>query len=678
MRRDSATSLLLSSDNDHLEIPIIDDDELLMDVVQKLHSFLTSISEVWYTFEELKTAPDPRLRLLVSSLAENSHNPRIVSALMILKWKFGKAAEHDGGQDESRGYACEYVAWQFLCHLNQRELIEYLLEELRAPPQHITGINSAEAGMPSLADSTTERSAQGDESTALLSGSTSQFHVFESGRRYGSSLGSGLREFDNYDADNTEEFSMFLGLNALEIATIAHAKKFLSQKVVQKVVNDIWNGEIVFWDSLSVHSTRKPQITNKRTADPYSRLRVPVYRKAFEAVFFVSFLILYYAVLIERSPTRIGGFEAVLYVWIAAFAYDELSSLADSGMLFYQMTFWNLWDLCIIGTGMVFVITRIIGLSREDEYITDLSFDVLSLEALFLVPRIFSLVSLNPYFGSLIPVLKEMTKAFFRFTPVIIILYLGFLTTFTMLARDRLSSKRMSWILVNVFFGSNYLGFDICYDISPIFGCALMLVFVSVTSLLLISSLVSLMSMSLEGVMSHAREEYLFQLAIYVLESSTSKRLTYFMPPLNLIPLFCIRPLRLFLPAEDIRRVRIVLLRATHLPCVALLWAFESGRRFLSRRNSFTSSRMTPRGLSRPTSMIRARSGHFAHQAMAVATGTDARSRASIRTRMSTENDRQRSEQQDDVVSMLDEMERLRVQVERVAAAVGVHHRNRQ
>jgi hypothetical protein len=98
-------------------------------------------------------------------------------------------------------------------------------------------------------------------------------------------------------------------------------------------------------------------LTPFRTADPYSRLRVPVYRKAFEAAFFVSFLLLYYAVLIERNPTRVGVFEGLLYVWIAAFAYDELSGFVDSGMLFYQMTFWNLWDLCIIGTGLVFVIT---------------------------------------------------------------------------------------------------------------------------------------------------------------------------------------------------------------------------------------------------------------------------------------------------------------------------------
>ena len=70
-----------------------------------------------------------------------------------------------------------------------------------------------------------------------------------------------------------------------------------------------------------------------------------------------------------------------------------------------------------------------------------------------MVLRICSVMSLNPYFGSLIPVLKEMTKAFCKFLPVIFVAYLGFLTTFTMLARDRLSFSEMSWILIKVFFG---------------------------------------------------------------------------------------------------------------------------------------------------------------------------------------------------------------------------------
>lgn len=54
----------------------------------------------------------------------------------------------------------------------------------------------------------------------------------------------------------------------------------------------------------------------------------------------------------------VGLFEAILYVWIAAFAYDEMSGAVDAGVLFYQMDFWSLWNLGIIGVGFAFIITR--------------------------------------------------------------------------------------------------------------------------------------------------------------------------------------------------------------------------------------------------------------------------------------------------------------------------------
>jgi uncharacterized membrane protein YczE len=77
----------------------------------------------------------------------------------------------------------------------------------------------------------------------------------------------------------------------------------------------------------------------------------------FEAGFFISFLLLYYSVLVERKPNGLGFFEAFMDVWIVAFAYDELSGLIDAGMLFYQMDFWSLWNLGIIGVGFAFMIT---------------------------------------------------------------------------------------------------------------------------------------------------------------------------------------------------------------------------------------------------------------------------------------------------------------------------------
>lgn len=83
--------------------------------------------------------------------------------------------------------------------------------------------------------------------------------------------------------------------------------------------------------------------------------------------------------------------------------------------------------------------------------------------------------------------------------------------------------------------------------------------------------------------MAHAREEYLFQYSIYVLESCTSRRLTYFLPPTNLIPLLLVRPLRLFLPSDTVRSIRVVLLRAVSAPFVALIWFYEGSWRLFGR-----------------------------------------------------------------------------------------------
>ncbi|KAJ5712474.1 hypothetical protein N7493_008942 [Penicillium malachiteum] len=379
------TNINMDTDMEFVEIPIIDTDESLFSVIPKLSRFIRiAVGEMSFSFEEMRhETRGHRLRQLVHALAEDSHNPFIIIALMILKWEFTSAVDDDWGLNESRGTACEFVAWQFLCHLNQSETIEFLLEELPIPRRNSTNIFEVERGNSGFAF------AGETEATPLLSRSPTPLNLLglgqTSARAQKNPEHSELRDPDPmYDVSR---YFQFFGLNALEIAAIAHAKRFLSQRVVQRVVNDIWKGEIVFWDSLTVHSTKKPQIFNRKTADPYSRLRVPLYRKIFEAAFFLSFLFLYYSVLVERSQNSLGRFELVMDIWIVAFAYDELSGIIDAGVLFYGMDFWSLWNLGIIGVGFAFIITRIIGLAKHSDYILDLSFDILSLEALFLVPR---------------------------------------------------------------------------------------------------------------------------------------------------------------------------------------------------------------------------------------------------------------------------------------------------
>ena len=94
-----------------------------------------------------------------------------------------------------------------------------------------------------------------------------------------------------------------------------------------------------------------------RKADPYSRLRVPKYQKVFEALFFAIFLGLYYAVLVERNPRHITAVEVLLYLWIAAFAYEEFGEFKDAGTLFYAADFWSLWDIGIIGIGVAYLVS---------------------------------------------------------------------------------------------------------------------------------------------------------------------------------------------------------------------------------------------------------------------------------------------------------------------------------
>ena len=227
------------------------------------------------------------------------------------------------------------MAWRFLTHFSGPELIDYLLHEL--PPVSLDPGGYDDAEIPVDNGDAAERAA-------LLSGRN-----FSATSPQGGTKTSSIAE--------REPMSSFVGLNALEIAAVAGAKKFLSQQIVQKTVDDIWNGHIIFWESLSVHSKKKAKLYNKARADLYCRLRVPKYQKSFEALFFALFLGLYYAVLVERNPQKITPVEVSLYLWIAAFAYDEFGEFRDAGVSFYVADFWSLWDIGIIGIGLAYMVS---------------------------------------------------------------------------------------------------------------------------------------------------------------------------------------------------------------------------------------------------------------------------------------------------------------------------------
>lgn len=205
-----------------------------------------------------------------------------------------------------------------------------------------------------------------------------------------------------------------------------------------------------------------------------------------------------------------------------------------------------------------------------------MAFDVLSLEALLVIPRIGSFLSLSPYWGTLIPCLKEMGKDFIKFMILVIIIYLGFLTTFSLMARDQFTLGDMTWRITQIFYGNTGVGFDIMQDIDRNFGPPLMILFITLSSILLTGSLTGMLSNSFSRVMAQAREEYLYFYSVYVLEAATSTRLTHFYPPLNLVALIFFRPWQIIFAKDDrFRHGRVMALKVTHVPIVATIYLYE-------------------------------------------------------------------------------------------------------
>lgn len=196
-----------------------------------------------------------------------------------------------------------------------------------------------------------------------------------------------------------------------------------------------------------------------------------------------------------------------------------------------------LWDIGIVLIGIIFFVLRMIGLATSHDYTLNWAFSILALHSLLLTPRIFSLISLSPYYGSLLPCLKEMGKQFIRFLGFTLIIYFGFFSTFILLARGHFPLDTLSITVLKVFFGAGVVGFDIARQVSPYLGLPVMIVFVCLTNQLLLTSMMAHISNSLSQMLSSSREEYLYVYSVYVLEAVTSDKLTYFQPPL--VSKFC-------------------------------------------------------------------------------------------------------------------------------------------
>ena len=149
------------------------------------------------------------------------------------------------------------MAWRFVTHLSERESIDYLLHDVVRPDEQ--DHDEEERGTANVGRTFANSAEYHEETTRLL-----QSIDHGEASSHGNSRLSSDPEPSVYSSREQEVLSAFETMNALEIAIVSGSKKFLSQKTVQKILNGIWNGDIVFWESMGVHSRKEVRIYNRR------------------------------------------------------------------------------------------------------------------------------------------------------------------------------------------------------------------------------------------------------------------------------------------------------------------------------------------------------------------------------------------------------------------------------
>lgn len=538
------------------------------ELVVKLNGMFARTIDGPFTFDQLRTLE--ALRLLVDQL-RRCKEPFLIFALLWCKLDFAaKANDDETSVDCARGYACEIAAMRLLRRLNSQEILTALTNDYKATKDNITSTRIEDNETPSAHPS---HAVVADVQTPLLRVDSQSSPSKVTDRRrasYGQDLEHADRERIGGDS-----------FTALEVAIVAEAKHFTSAAIVQDVLTEIWSGDIIFWSEITEHEVKKAAYYDKDVDARFwnfARLRVPQYAFIIESFNFFVLAALYLLVVVDREYQNLGWIEVILALWFLGFTYQEYDQFREAGTVgFYLANPFNYFDLGMIIVAFAWMVLRAIGIAKQDPSIVGSSYDVLSLQGILLVPRLFSFLTLSPYFGTLFPCLRKLTADFLKFLILIVALYAGFLVTFSILGRNMYSITEVAWLLIRVFFGGSGMGFDAMKTLHPQLGAPVMIAFVTFSQILLSTALISILSNLVSLVMNNARSEYRFLFATTCLESSKSDHMVILSPPFNLIALILVRPLRLILPSNHVilRTLKIWVLRITHAPYVLVFSLYE-------------------------------------------------------------------------------------------------------
>jgi hypothetical protein len=383
--------------------------------------------------------------------------------------------------------------------------------------------------------------------------------------------------------------------SALEVAILSDAKRFCTSPAVQRVVDRVWRGDVVFYASLidedgislngrpSTRSklTRARTVVNVRRGRPrglrdvlrVSRLRVPRYQNLLYVSIYIMYLAIYAHVLMEHSISFTWE-EIVLYILTIGYGLDELSQIYKCGLVFYTQYLWNPLDSLVLLSVFLFGLLRVCACVYEEARWTPLAYGILACNSVALWPRLLIVFDRYRWAGRRMAMLRRV----FRRTLIVIIpipfIFAGFVHAFYALSNGQHSIGEIVWTLFRVATGSPDVGFERAAIYHPYLGNWLMLIYILICVYSISAILLAVCVHAYTDSAPRSDREYRFRYTVRVLQHVKSETLFFYVPPLNLlhIPLL---PAQLLLSERHYMRLNRFILRLLFWLPLLMIFVYE-------------------------------------------------------------------------------------------------------
>ncbi|KAI6126399.1 hypothetical protein EV401DRAFT_2055309 [Pisolithus croceorrhizus] len=338
--------------------------------------------------------------------------------------------------------------------------------------------------------------------------------------------------------------------NALEMAIISRARRFIKSSPCQKVIDEIWIGRCVY-QAESSHSILSDVRINKdiplifrSVTPPYSvtsahpihfydphkaplldhyRLKVPAIRSVLD-YFSSSFSLLFVIAIETNESDRINTPELVFMVCGLGFTLEKLAAMQEHGIKAFVTTY------------SVYAFFRIYGVVYHKHWARGLGTDFLAVIACLLFPRLAFVTLQN---NLMVLSLRAMMMQFVALMLIAAFCFCGFLyALWTSLSRKGAST--IAWWMLDLWFGLDASGFDRAFEFDAVFGPILMITYACLSNTLLLTGTIN----------EDAAAEAMFRRAVSVLEGVKADSLFSYQPPINIIALCILFPASYVLSAR--------------------------------------------------------------------------------------------------------------------------------